>query len=149
MATDSPPVPAPRWRFDHLNLHARPGSPAVRLFAEVMGLREGPRPPFPFPGQWLYRGDEAWLHLVQPPQAQGDAARLAHIAFRTDESAEAVIGRVRATGLPFEIAVVPEEASVQIFVALPGGLVIEFDTPADAACAPQEYRSRLARTAMA
>lgn len=149
MATDSPPAQAPRWRFDHINLHARPDSAATRLFGEVMGLREGHRPPFPFPGQWLYRDGEAWLHLVQAPAEQGDAARLAHIAFRTDESAEVVIGRVRATGLPFEIAVVPEEASVQIFVALPGGLVIEFDTPADAACAPQAYRSRLARAASA
>ena len=28
-----------------------------RFYTEVMGLTEGPRPPFPFPGAWLYSGD--------------------------------------------------------------------------------------------
>lgn len=49
---------APQWRFDHLNLHAAAdGSALARLFGEVMGLRAGYRPPFPFPGQWLYRDE--------------------------------------------------------------------------------------------
>src|SRR4051812_22964016 len=33
---------------------------ATRDFYErVLGLTVGPRPPFPFPGLWLYRGDHA------------------------------------------------------------------------------------------
>ncbi|MDE2629012.1 MAG: VOC family protein, partial [Burkholderiales bacterium] len=33
---------------------------AVRHFyADVLGLSVGPRPDFPFPGLWMYRGDHA------------------------------------------------------------------------------------------
>jgi len=136
----------PHWRFDHLNLHGHADGAALRrLFGEVMGLRPGYRPPFPFPGHWLYRGDEAWLHLVQAPPQGDERVRLGHIAFRTDEPAAALIERVRAAGLEHEVAVVPEQGEVQVFVPLPGGLVIELDAPADPALsADGVYRSRLA-----
>jgi catechol 2,3-dioxygenase-like lactoylglutathione lyase family enzyme len=139
------PDPAPSWRFDHLNLHGRADSALGRLFGDVMGLRPGYRPPFPFPGQWLYRDDQALLHVVQAPAAQGEAVRLGHIAFRTEASADSVIERLRASDLAYEVAVVPEEGSVQIFVQLPGGLVIELDTPADPNRIADAYASRLAR----
>lgn len=133
------PVPY-RWHFDHLNLHAA-GEPALqRLFGDVMGLRSGRRPPFPFPGEWLYRDGEAWLHLVDAA-ASGRGVRLGHVAFRTDEPAESLLQRVRAAGLEHELSIVPEDNSVQIFVRLPGGLVVELvaaaatDAPADAGCA--------------
>lgn len=124
-ATPSPA--APRWRFDHINLHARDSAPLKALFGDVMGLRPGHRPPFPFPGDWLYRDEQAWLHLVTAPPEQGSAVRFAHIAFRTDEPAAALLARVRDAGLEHDVAVVPEENGVQIFVRLPGGLVVELD----------------------
>lgn len=139
---------APAFRFDHVNLHASASSPLQRLFGEVMGMRAGPRPPFPFPGAWLHGDAErALLHVVEASPAQGEAIRLGHVAFRTDEPADAVIGRLQAAGFDYEIAVVPQEGDVQIFVPLPGGLVIELDTPADPARAPASYSSRLARRA--
>jgi catechol 2,3-dioxygenase-like lactoylglutathione lyase family enzyme len=144
----NPATPAPsaaRWRFDHINLHARDSAPLKTLFGDVMGLRPGYRPPFPFPGDWLYRDDQAWLHLVTAPPEQGAAVRFAHIAFRTDEPAAALLDRVRSAGLEHEVAVVPEDNCVQIFVRLPGGLVIELD--ADGAAddaAGGDYDSRLA-----
>lgn len=117
----------PRWRFDHINLRAGDSAPLARLFGDVMGLRAGYRPPFPFPGTWLYQDDEAWLHLVGAAPGQGDAVRFAHIAFRTDEPAAQLLARVRAAGLDHNVAVVPEDNAVQIFVRLPGGLVVELD----------------------
>src|SRR5258708_15467195 len=38
-----------------------------RLYTEVIGLNEGPRPPFDFPGYWLYSGE--------PPRDLQNAAR--------------------------------------------------------------------------
>ncbi|MGO4774013.1 hypothetical protein AB4084_00495 [Lysobacter sp. 2RAB21] len=113
---------APMWHFDHLNLQGPPDSALTRLFGEVMGLRQGFRPPFRSPGQWL--------HLVQPRGTREGSLRLGHIAFRTDEPAACVLDRLRAAELAFEIEVVPETGCVQFFVALPGGLVIELDAPA-------------------
>ncbi|MBT2745715.1 MULTISPECIES: hypothetical protein [unclassified Lysobacter] len=121
---------APMWHFDHLNLQGPPDSTLMRLFGEVMGLRRRYRPPFRVPGQWLYRGDDAWLHLVQPPGTRDGPLRLGHIAFRTDAPAVCVLDRLHAADLAFEIEVVPETGCVQFFVSLPGGLVIELDAPA-------------------
>ncbi|MEH6421388.1 hypothetical protein [Pseudomonas sp. CGJS7] len=129
--TDAAAQP-PRWRFDHINLHGH-GAALDRLFGQVMGLRDGYRPPFPFPGRWLYRDDSPWLHLVRPAAGRGEHVRLGHIAFRTDQPAAALIERLRAAGLDYEVALVPEQGDVQLFVALPGGLVIELDAPADPA----------------
>lgn len=91
---------------------------------------------------------------MQPPREAGERVQLGHIAFRTDEPAAALIARVRAAGLEHEVARVPEQGEVQVFVALPGGLVIELDAPADAGLSDAEpaghdgYRSTLAlRTA--
>ena len=124
----------PRWRFDHVNVRSGDSAPLQRLFGEVMGLRSGYRPPFRFPGEWLYRGDEAWLHLVSAP-ALGAGVQFAHIAFRTDEAASTLLARLRAAQLPHEVAVVPEQQTVQIFVRLPGDFVVELDAPADTAAA--------------
>lgn len=138
------------FRFDHLNLHATTNAPALRLFSDVMGFNPGWRPPFPFPGQWLYdeRG-QATLHLVDAPASHGDGIQIGHIAFRTGEVADSVLTRLDDAGLSYELAVVPEAGDVQIFVPLPGGLVVELDTPADPARPPEAYRSRLARSAIA
>lgn len=144
------PAPLQAFRFDHVNLHAAPDSALQRLFGDVMGLQSGHRPPFPFPGQWLYGdADRALLHVVQAPSVQGEAIRLGHIAFRTDEAAETVIARLRDAGLAHEVAVVPEDSDVQIFVPLPGGLVVELDVPADTAHPESIYDSKLARSTSA
>lgn len=121
------PTAAPRWRFDHINLQAGDSAPLARLFGDVMGLRAGYRPPFPFPGEWLYQDDQAWLHLVDATPGQGDTVRFAHIAFRTDEPAARLLRRVSAAGLEHDVAVIPDDDAVQIFVRLPGGLVVELD----------------------
>lgn len=136
--------PQYQWRFDHLNLHAAAEPALQRLFGDVMGLRSGHRPPFPFPGDWLYREDQAWLHLVNTAPS-GRGVRLGHVAFRTDEPAQSLIERVRAAALEHEVAFVPEENCVQIFVRLPGGLVIELDAAAaDGDTGGTDYASRLA-----
>lgn len=133
MTTQSATPSAYRWQFDHLNLHAAADAPLQRLFGDIMGLTRGYRPPFPFAGDWLYRDGEAWLHLVTaaPPQGQG-SVRLGHVAFRTDEPADSLLARVRAAGLEHEVSFVPENNCVQIFVRLPGGLVIELDAAGSA-----------------
>jgi catechol 2,3-dioxygenase-like lactoylglutathione lyase family enzyme len=50
-----------------------------RFYTEVIGLKEGPRPPFDFPGYWLYSGE--------PPADLHNSARnygLVHLMGRDD-----------------------------------------------------------------
>jgi catechol 2,3-dioxygenase-like lactoylglutathione lyase family enzyme len=53
--------------IDHYNIRLRPSDlEAVRdFYVDAIGLTEGPRPNFSFPGYWLYGGAEAAiLHLA-------------------------------------------------------------------------------------
>ena len=57
---------------------------------------------------------------------------MSHIAFRTDEDAAVVLKRVQGSGLPYQVAQVPEDGIWQIFVQMPGGVVLELDAKSGA-----------------
>ncbi|MGR4042978.1 hypothetical protein [Pseudomonas sp. 910_21] len=116
------------WRFDHLAFNCVQGEALQQAFADLLGLQAGRRPPFPFPGRWLYQDQQALVHVIE--QADCPEPQLSHIAFSTQEAAEAVLRRVQASGLEHQVAQVPEDGIWQIFVRLPGGLVLELDAPA-------------------
>lgn len=118
------------WHFDHLAFNTAEGDALQRAFQALLGLEAGRRPPFPFPGRWLYQDTQALVHVIEQPKF-GETT-LGHIAFRTAEDAAQVLQRVRASGLPHQVARVPQDGIWQIFVRIPGGLVLELDAPADA-----------------
>ncbi|OLF53648.1 hypothetical protein [Pseudomonas chlororaphis] len=116
------------WHFDHLAFNTAQGDALQQAFQDLLGLQPGRRPPFPFPGRWLYRDGQALVHVIEQP---GFAEpQLSHIAFRTGEDAAQVLQRVQASGLAHQVAQVPEDGTWQIFVRMPGGLVLELDAPA-------------------
>lgn len=116
------------WRFDHLAFNTDGGPALPQALAELLGLQAGRRPPFPFPGRWLYQDGQALVHVIV--QDACPEPQLSHIAFSTQEAAATVLLRVQASGLEYQVAQVPEDGIWQIFVRLPGGLVLELDAPA-------------------
>ena len=54
----------PATALDHYNVFCRDLQKTVAFYERYVGLRTGDRPPFSFPGAWLYAGDKAVLHLV-------------------------------------------------------------------------------------
>ncbi len=77
----------PVLSINHFNLRA--DSALTRrlrdFYVDVVGMTEGWRPPFDFPGHWLYLGDQPVLHLVADDQAAAVPAAqrpiLDHVAF--------------------------------------------------------------------
>lgn len=62
-------------RLDHVTVHVTDVERAKRFYAEVLGLKEVPRPPtFTFPGAW-YDAGSIFVHLVHRPQADPESAR--------------------------------------------------------------------------
>lgn len=114
---------------------------AVRRFFSVVGLDEGPRPPFQVRGYWLYAEGRPVIHLVEAtvPATEGRSApRIDHVAFRIESATEwlALVERLHANDIYYVTAEVPLTNELQLFVALAPGLVIEFATAlAHAACA--------------
>lgn len=128
-----PASPREAWQFDHLNVSIGADHALRALFEGVMDMHPGYRPPFPFPGLWLYEGDQAMVHAVDDDSlsASSGEVRMGHIAFRSQARATDVIARLQAAGLRFRVAHVPADGTIQIFVPLPGGLVVELDVPGD------------------
>ena len=104
---------------------------ARRFYAEVLGLREIPRPPFDFEGAWYAVGDRQLHLIVHPPSRtrRGTAAidpRDGHLAFRVSDY-EQTLAHLKARG----VAVVehPENRTpwAQIYITDPDGNVIELN----------------------
>lgn len=123
------------FSFDHILVMTGDLPATEKMFRDLAGLQIGWRPPFPFPGSWLYANDRPVVHLAQTDTLGGDAylnGRAAdrstyvdHIAFAGDDP-EAFLGRLAESGLSHFERFVPETGERQIFVTGPGGLKLEF-----------------------
>jgi catechol 2,3-dioxygenase-like lactoylglutathione lyase family enzyme len=101
---------------------------ATRAFyVELLGLREGPRPPLGFPGAWLYAGERPILHVIAgralPPERRGV---LDHMAFSATDLAD-VTARLEAAGISYDLRRQPESNVWQLFLNDPNGARVELD----------------------
>lgn len=124
-----------------------------RFYCGALGLVAGPRPPFPFPGLWLYAGDtanyaNAVVHIIgvdrDDPQGlrqylgDRDAASLQgsgavdHVAFFSTGLAS-TRARLHERGLACRERSVPLLGLHQVFVDDPNGVVVELNFPAEEA----------------
>jgi catechol 2,3-dioxygenase-like lactoylglutathione lyase family enzyme len=119
--------------MNHMTINCAPGDLArVRdFYVAALGLEEGRRPDFPFPGHWLYLGGQPVVHLAGrahlPAGARGPApgsAGFDHVAF-TATGLEAARARLADAGIRFEEAPVPGFPLHQIFLTDPLGQKIE------------------------
>jgi len=51
-------------RLDHYSIRTTKLDETRRFYVEIMSLVDGDRPPFNFPGAWLYSNGQAVVHLV-------------------------------------------------------------------------------------
>ena len=114
--------------LDHVNIRTAELAKTKAFFERVLGLTEGWRPPFAFPGAWLYAGDKDVVHLVEveAPAAPSRGAALDHFAFAVDDFDEAV-RRLDAEGLDYRLSSPPGAEVRQAFVTDLNGVVIELN----------------------
>lgn len=112
-------------RLDHVNITVADGPRMVRFLELVLEAREGVRPPFDFPGHWLYLDDHPAIHLtVVDRRADFPEGIVNHIAFGVYDFEDAK-ARVEACGYPSKLAGIPGTPIGQIFVTGPEGLLVE------------------------
>lgn len=118
--------------FGHVNLRTqRPLLDQLHAFyTQVVGLREGPRPPFARFGYWLYAGEQDLIHLIEASadeqRAVGTRTVIDHIAFVCSGRAE-YAQRLQARGVAYREATVPLTGQVQLVLQDPAGNTVELN----------------------
>ena len=117
-------------RLDHVNLRTMQLDTMIAWYVDVLGLQNGARPDFGFPGAWLYAGDAAVVHMSQ---VDGDAGagseaalKLEHFALTATGSAE-FEDRLNAHGVTFKKSGLPELGIIAFNIWDPDGNHIHVD----------------------
>ena len=72
----------PLQQLDHVNIQTCNLDAMVDWYQTILGMENGARPPFPFPGAWLYAGDQAAVHLIGvDKELDAPAPQIEHFAF--------------------------------------------------------------------
>lgn len=139
-------------KLAHFSVRTTDIDASRRFYIEILGFTEGFRPPFEFPGLWLYRGgDEAdygVVHIIgidrndpeglraylgdKPVDSLHGSAAVDHLAFLATDLAE-MHRRLNRAGLDFRERTVPSLGLHQVFVEDPSGVTIELNFPAQEA----------------
>lgn len=141
-------------KLAHFSVRTTDIEASKRFYIDVLGFTEGFRPPFEFPGLWLYRGgDEAdygVVHIIgidrndpkglktylgdKPEDSLHGSAAVDHLAFLATDLVE-MHRRLYEAGLAFRERTVPSLGLHQVFVEDPSGVTIELNFPAHEALA--------------
>ena len=137
-------------QLNHFSIRTTDLQACERFYCGLLGLTVGPRPPFPFPGLWLYAGDtavysNAVVHIIgldpndpdglkhylgdRPESSLHGTGSVDHLAFFTTGLATQ-LQRLRDHGVAFRERSVPVLDLHQVFLDDPNGVVIELNFPA-------------------
>ncbi|RYY95710.1 MAG: glyoxalase [Comamonadaceae bacterium] len=136
--------------LNHFSIRTTDLEATRRFYEEVLGLTAGPRPAFPFPGHWMYRGPHddyanAAVHLIgmdpndpvglkaylgdRDPSALRGTGAVDHVAFFADGLA-GMLDHLKSLGIEPRQRTVPSIGLHQLFLDDPNGVVIELNYPA-------------------
>jgi catechol 2,3-dioxygenase-like lactoylglutathione lyase family enzyme len=104
------------------------------FYCNVLGLTEGPRPPFESVGFWLYADDAPLVHLVagaaeMPGRVAGHPS-LDHVAFSC-KGLRSTLARLNANAVRYSISRVPVLNLTQVNLTDPAGVGIELSFGSD------------------
>lgn len=113
---------------DHINIATEKLEETKAFFVEVMGLKEGYRPDFSFPGYWLYAGERAIVHMQTStgPVTSSHQSALNHFAFDVSELAP-ILKRLDERGVAYRAVTVPGTRIEQAFFDDPNGVRVELN----------------------
>jgi catechol 2,3-dioxygenase-like lactoylglutathione lyase family enzyme len=116
--------------LDHYNVSTHKLKETVQFYEDVLGFTNGPRPPFNFPGAWLYSAGHPVLHLNDISQTDrpqlADSGVIDHVAFGS-RGFEALKQHLAGKGVPYRVNEVPNSTRRQIFLRDPNNVEIELN----------------------
>ncbi|MBA4176265.1 MAG: glyoxalase [Leptothrix sp. (in: Bacteria)] len=139
--------------LNHFSIRSLDLAACERFYCGLLGMHVGPRPPFPFPGLWIYpevpkAADDyagAAVHIIGIDRNDPEGLRqylgdrdesslqgtgsVDHVAF-TATGLNSLRERLRAAGIALRERQVPLLGLHQVFVDDPNGVVVELNFPA-------------------
>ncbi|MDH3743209.1 MAG: VOC family protein [Hyphomicrobiales bacterium] len=113
--------------LDHVNVRTSNLEEMVEWYGAVLGMKSGKRPPFPFPGAWLYAGDHAAIHLVGVTEdPRSVEPKIEHFAL-TASGLTQLLEHLEAEGILYKAIRVPGLGILQINLFDPDGNHIHID----------------------
>ncbi|WP_295628417.1 VOC family protein [uncultured Nitrosomonas sp.] len=101
------------------------------FYIDILGLKEGYRPPLASPGAWLYVGDRSILHIMAGrPMPANAAGVIDHMAF-TASNLQTVVNTLKQYNIEYELHRLKGLEIWQLFCHDPDGAKVELDFPAD------------------
>ncbi len=117
----------PALSLDHWNIYSKDLTATVRFYERYVGLHDGERPPFPFPGAWLYAGDKAILHIVsETGRKDHGSGAIDHVAINCADI-RGTLDQIKKDKVKFEVRKVPARPLQQVFIHDPDGVMIELN----------------------
>ena len=128
-------------RPDHFTIVTDQLEATRAFYVDLLGMRKGPRPPFPVPGLWLYVQDRPVLHVVevnQMPMPRRGA--LDHLAYWAEGLTD-TIASLRSHSVNLRLIRSPGAIRTwQLFFNDPNGIEIELDF-SETETPPEDWRS--------
>ncbi len=119
----------PATSMNHFTILTEDLNVTVNFYNKFLGLKAGERPPFPFPGAWLYAGDTAVLHVIAgktlPEPREGV---IDHIAFSATGLVDTV-NKLKQNNRDYSLRQFRETDPWQLFFFDPFGAKVELDYP--------------------
>lgn len=113
--------------FDHVNVRTANLDAMIEWYGRVLGMKPGKRPAFPFPGAWLYLGEQAILHLVgveaEPASVE---PKIEHFALRA-EGLKTFLAHLERESVPARTGRIEDFGITQVNIHDPDGNHIHVD----------------------
>ena len=109
-------------KLDHATIITRNLEAARSFLCSIIGLTEGPRPPFGVSGYWLYANGQPVVHLIEATSnlsTRPTSPRIDHVGLRVNSAPEweALLERMRVSGVAHDLSEVPLTGQRQLFVS--------------------------------
>jgi catechol 2,3-dioxygenase-like lactoylglutathione lyase family enzyme len=143
-------VPMAISRLAHYSIRTTDLHTSERFYTQALGFRVGYRPPFNFPGLWLYQGEDesgyGIVHIigVDPKNREGLSdylgdlpAESLHGSGSVDHVAFDATGwysmreKFGSLGIAYRERTVPSLELHQVFIKDPSGVTVELNFPVD------------------
>lgn len=109
---------------DHVNIYTAKLAETRAFYVGLLGLTDGPRPDFTFPGAWFWAGKQAVLHVNEVTEPRLHQGALDHVSFAVADLDAALVPIVNA-GVPYEVRPIPNNGGRQAFLHDPNGVRVE------------------------